>query len=341
VRPEVGVDPAGPPGGDTGDRPLDLAGIGPLRFAPPPASRAESTRTYDAPPAGACRYLHLTSRSDAACLALSHSSPLGWRQVDLVCVGAGHTECPRFLHGGAGERPLPLARLLDAVGPPREPAAGANLVPGGAAPILGPRGMPEGGHVDIPAPDERSADHKRNHRSPRIAQQARRPAIAFRPAILGAMAVLAAAFILAIGFVAARGGLDLPGSIAPSLDVVAGSSSLPTSTPASAPVSPPSTGSSATPSTSPSPTARPKPTRTPKPSSSSGTSIPPDRLALLTPCPNEPGCFQYRVRPGESLRGIAAFFGVPYAAILDLNPQIRNPSIIHVGELVKIPAPGP
>jgi hypothetical protein len=60
-----------------------------------------------------------------------------------------------------------------------------------------------------------------------------------------------------------------------------------------------------TPEPTPEPTATPKPTK--KPSSS--------RYDLLTPCPDQPDCWIYRIRSGDNLYSIVNYFGVPLARL--------------------------
>jgi LysM repeat protein len=47
----------------------------------------------------------------------------------------------------------------------------------------------------------------------------------------------------------------------------------------------------------------------------------------------------YRIRSGDTLSGIAAKFDVGLAALEAANPQITNPSMIHLNELLNVPAP--
>ena len=63
----------------------------------------------------------------------------------------------------------------------------------------------------------------------------------------------------------------------------------------------------------------------------SGPSTPP-----TTPPPTSPGGQTYYAVKGDTLRKIAAKFSTTVDAILKLNPQIANPNIIYVGQVIVI-----
>ncbi|MCL5045767.1 MAG: LysM peptidoglycan-binding domain-containing protein [Actinobacteria bacterium] len=47
---------------------------------------------------------------------------------------------------------------------------------------------------------------------------------------------------------------------------------------------------------------------------------------------------RYIVRPGDTMWGIAMRFGVPFATLVRANPQIADPSLIMVGDVINVPA---
>ena len=66
------------------------------------------------------------------------------------------------------------------------------------------------------------------------------------------------------------------------------------------------------------------------------------RLANGDPTPSPeptpaPMYFNYTVKKGDTLSGIAKTYGVTVDAILALNPSIKNPNQIYVGQIIKIP----
>jgi LysM repeat protein len=316
------------------DRPTDRDNLAGLAHAPKglslatePPSIAESPAVPAFPvlaPPGACPYLQLDGVRQASCLALAPVIALAPRQVELVCLGATHIDCPRFVRAG-GEEAVPVepselpGDLRDDEVVDTEPAV-----------------------VDVPPPSARveipSARLGPTVGSLRIRPQARRTTSP-RPALLIATGTLGAAVVLAIAFAALRGGLNPSFGGAPAGSALAAATPVPASEAAShgAAYATPAASGAVSPAS-----GTPSASMTGSPSSSSPSpAASPDRLALLTPCPGLPDCYQYKIRRHDNLRGIASFFGIPYQTVLDLNPQIENPSLIHVGQVIVLPPPGP
>lgn len=154
-----------------------------------------------------------------------------------------------------------------------------------------------------------------------VTQPARR---ALTPAVLASALFTVVCAILAITFVAARGGLQMP--VAPSASAAAVASPGPASAPASA------APATAAPQSSPAPTPIPTPAGTPAPTPA--PTIPPDPLAALPGCPGLPGCFEYLIRRGDSLSGVANRYAIPVSVVLTLNPEITDPGTIVVGRIL-------
>lgn len=158
-----------------------------------------------------------------------------------------------------------------------------------------------------------------------------------------------AALVAAFAFTTLRGGLALP-SGGPGSGAVAAGSGAPglNATPTPAPtvahtVAPsPSPTPTPTPEPTPTPTTEPEPTPTP---TSEPTASPPPAASLppayvgLEPCPDRPDCYIHRIRSGETLSAIAGRFGITLAALRETNPEIEDPSLIHVGDTIRIPLP--
>lgn len=146
------------------------------------------------------------------------------------------------------------------------------------------------------------------------------------PAIAISLVLLIASAAAAIAFVTLTGGLRLASSVPP---VAVASSS-----PSSAPLEPtPTPGPTLEPTVSPTPAPTPTPTLAPTPTPAPTS----DRYALLTPCPDKPDCYLYTIRAGDNLQSIASYFGIPYATVRALNPNLRIP--IHRGDVVILPPP--
>ncbi|MFX4262877.1 DUF3794 and LysM peptidoglycan-binding domain-containing protein [Pelotomaculum propionicicum] len=63
--------------------------------------------------------------------------------------------------------------------------------------------------------------------------------------------------------------------------------------------------------------------------------VEPTAEPTATPCPPTP----YTVRAGDTLSRIAAANRVTVQMILDINPQITNPDVLEVGQVIQIPCP--
>jgi LysM domain len=170
---------------------------------------------------------------------------------------------------------------------------------------------------------------------------------AVTPAIGGALVVLAIAFLVSLAFVVTNDGLrlDAAAPTLPGTGAVLGEvqTAAPTSAPAVLPTPEPTSSPSptaspmptATPSPAPTetptatPTVVPGPTPTPKPSSA--------RYALLTPCPDAPNCFIYRIRAGDNLYSIANYFGVSFTTLQAMNPWTKTG--LQIGRALRMPPP--
>jgi LysM repeat protein len=59
---------------------------------------------------------------------------------------------------------------------------------------------------------------------------------------------------------------------------------------------------------------------------------PGDPLLALPRCPDQPGCFVYQVRRGDTLSGVASRYAIPVATVVALNPQLSDPGTVVVGD---------
>lgn len=256
-----------------------------------------------------------------------------------------------------GSRPDPGAISEPSVEPVDAPAPAPALVPPGRVPYASaaraveplpvepaaigssrPAAIRGGAARSEPSP----ATAARSRRLAAVRSQAHDRSVALRPATAAATLTLIAAIVIAVGFVAVRGGLSLP-TPAPTSSGLAAGASGGQATGSTVPASPSVSASvGATPGASPSvgPSAVIPSPSVPPSSVIASPSTAPDKLALLKPCPGKSDCYIYRIAKGDNLRNVARSFFVPYETLLQLNPQITNPSIIHVGDEITLPTPG-
>ena len=249
------------------------------------------------------------------CAAFGDPLPLSLRQQELVCLQRVHVSCPRYMRGTllAEDSASAAATAPASQGLPYLTLAGLALVAMAGLVLVG-------------------------------AMMGFLPGI--NPAGPGASPTNVA---LASG---------TPG---PSLSVPPGVTPTPAATPTTGATPTPGATPAATPTPTPTPAATPTqaatptPTRTPAatPTPTASPSWPPgataSRMKLLTPCQGQPNCYVYIVRgPGsgpngngskvaDQLSGVARFFGVTVAAVIELTPSAA--SGIHPGDQLKIPPP--
>ena len=208
--------------------------------------------------------------------------------------GAGSTGPVRVVPDGTGGPPVTMPADAGRAGVQR---AGAQALAQGA-------GRPAQPRVRGPGPVVPVSPVTRSRR-----KSGARPARSRPGPVIVAVGILGVAVVVALAFTSLRGGLALPGA-----------SPAPWRPPARArpprarsrrePARPRARRRRATPSPTPSPSPSPTPTATASPSPSPSI---PAAFAGLKPCPDRPDCYRYRVRPGDSLTGIAAKFGITLA----------------------------
>lgn len=171
--------------------------------------------------------------------------------------------------------------------------------------------------------------------SPDIGGRPPRGGLVLSPAIAVSLVFLVASAAAAVTFVTATGGIKLAGALPTATATATTEHQEPTPAPTATPVPEPSFTPTPAPTFSPAPTPTSAPTIGPLPTPAPTS----DRYAVLKPCPSTPDCYLYTVAPGNNLRSIANYFGVAYATVLELNPQIVDPSTIQPGDVIVLPPP--
>jgi hypothetical protein len=293
----------------------------------------DPTPAGDLPGAGTSAVAPAPGSPSSTCDAAADRFLPGPRQQALFCTTTRFPSCPRF--------PAADRRAIDrAAAPPRRPAPwAAGLVVTGDAAVAGSAATSsaatEAGAIDTTGHPLRS-----------------RPGRGLPLPTLIAAAILVVALVAAFSFTAMRGGIDLAAAPGPTASATpatpattaapaAAATALPASTPTAVPTAA-ATGPGPTPTVAPA-TTSPGPA-TPLPTASARPSPPPapadPRYAGLKPCPDRPDCYLYVVRRGDTLSSIAAFFDVSLRAIRNLNADLENPSIIRVGQKIRVPGSG-
>ena len=263
----------------------------------------------------------------ARCGAAEPAIAISLGQQRLVCFDQGHVDCPRFVR---------------AMGSPRG-ATGRSGRPVAVAPIAVASVV--AADTDAPAtPIVPVAPVVRSSRRSGARRVGSRP----RPVVVASV-ILVAALVVAFAFTSIRGGLALPPAVASGAAVVSppaspalspSPSSLPS--PSEVPSPSPSQAASASVEPSPSPSVSPLPSSSP----SAGPTVAPSPSASLPaaygglkPCPGADGCYLYRIHPGDNLTAIAKRFGISIAALKAANPTLKDPSLLHVGDKIRVPVP--
>ncbi|HEX7471535.1 MAG TPA: LysM domain-containing protein [Candidatus Limnocylindrales bacterium] len=312
------------------------AGRVPVQIEPPPpiARRRDRRPVESGDRVGSVAAATAIATADASVAVGEPAATIATDATAAVATttGPGTTVGPAQTHG-ASTPEAPAATAASATSP--EPFVAPAVKP---ERLVAPARPPER-PIGEDAPDTTPAAPGRIATALALVRASARTHIVLRPATAAAWVILLATLVIVVALLTAHGGITLPTLASPSAGLGQVSPSAASSSPSSA-VSP-----SAAPSLTPSPTASPSasvpssPSPSPQPSPSASPPFSPAQLAVLTPCPGKTGCYQYRIKPNDSLRGLAKFFGVTYPALLAANPQITNPSIIHVGERVTIPIP--
>jgi hypothetical protein len=152
------------------------------------------------------------------------------------------------------------------------------------------------------------------------------------PAVVASALFVVACALGALTFVAARGGLQMPVAATGSQGATASQPPAPTSTTGAATAAPTLAPPSSPPSPAPVATSEPGSTPTIAPSPTPAATF--DPLTALPGCPDLPGCYEYLIRRGDSLTGVASRYAIPVSIVLALNPEITDPGTIVVGQIL-------
>lgn len=153
------------------------------------------------------------------------------------------------------------------------------------------------------------------------------------PAVVASALFVVASALGALTFVAARGGLQMPVAATRSQAATASQPPAPTSTTTGAATGAP-TLAPPTSAPSPTPVATSEPGSTPTIAPSPTPAGTFDPLMALPGCPGLPGCYEYLVRRGDSLTGVASRYAIPVSIVLALNPEVTDPGTIVVGQIL-------
>lgn len=328
-----------PPPADPGAGPDLSAAVvdrpGPEVAAGPELARADAGSSAVSPGVAVDPTIPSTANR---CAASAPPAVVSLGQQRLVCFDQGHVDCPRFVRamgsprGASGRSGRPLATVPVAVATVQAAVSTPEGPRVDATGTARPRSVePDASPIVPVTPVVRSTRRS----------GARRAGSRPRPIVV-ASGILVAALIVAFAFTSLRGGLALP-SVGASAGAVVRPSPL-GSAAAVSPVVSPSTEPSVpvSPSPSPSPTPSPSPSGSaspsPTPTASPAASVPP-AYAGLKPCPDAPDCYIYRIHPGDNLTAIAKRFGITVIALKAANPEIKDPSLLHVGDKIRVPLP--